>query len=816
MTIALTCFFAGLSNVPGAGAPAAGGENSAGLEPREEALGEVHPFFGGVGGVYFLADPGELVVEVLKRDRNETGEETDLRAVLFGPDREVLGEAVIPDDGKEAGEGVGPVQRVRLSTEVERRGVYGLNVTVAHDRFGEKVDWTFQTNARRYLIETSRGWRGRVQEEPIVLRSESRAADIWFRPREDRAFEVEVTDLPEAASQVRVYDGEGSLVEAIDAVEGKAVTTISGQGNRNAVPWRLHMETARARVHVGGVTRWEEGDAYPNLCYWTFEEEAWFPFLPNRWLLTPYGWSEYGKPGEAQKQVFSVHNNAPEPRTVALELEFPEERWPVRLSTNQVTLESQESREVVLAYEVPEEAPARVHLRGTPVDDTGFSTFATLKVTPGAAPAREPLPLPLELKPYRHENEQFGYSPDFPTDWELYFDRDNRPATRTGEGVKTLEAGEWRLTPISETARTRFDSFESVDRSLSKISYDANGGVYLLAGSEDHSLLLYSGKPGRPFEAYDLGRDGLLDIEQFSGHNTAEAPPIVVRSYGSRASEGWGAVRTLELIPVRKHEDGGLHIDEPVVLSERALGVGQHAGVPSAVVSRGSRVHVIWQEATATDEDVPGAPAYVVTYDREKGALLGEPVRVAHGPPANNVHNRPSITIDSKGYLHAIAGTHNNQFRYARTLEPNTAHQGWTDEERIPGSAQSYIGLVCDSDDTLHLVSRRYRRHWDHDHTHAMLVYQRKESGDSWTEPRPLIIPPFAAYGIYYHRLTIDRKSRLFLSYSYFPSYWFYRNDYIGGRRDRGESPVGIFRRTMMSEDGGETWRFVMSCDLEA
>ena len=45
---------------------------------------------GGCGGVYLLAEPGELTVDVEKRDRNRRGRRTELRAILVGPDRKVL------------------------------------------------------------------------------------------------------------------------------------------------------------------------------------------------------------------------------------------------------------------------------------------------------------------------------------------------------------------------------------------------------------------------------------------------------------------------------------------------------------------------------------------------------------------------------------------------------------------------------------------------------------------------------------------------------------------------------------------------------
>jgi hypothetical protein len=66
-----------------------------------------------------------------------------------------------------------------------------------------------------------------------------------------------------------------------------------------------------------------------------------------------------------------------------------------------------------------------------------------------------------------------------------------------------------------------------------------------------------------------------------------------------------------------------------------------------------------------------------------------------------------------------------------------------------------------------------------------------------------LVVPPFSEYSVYYHRLTIDRAGRLFVSYEYWSTHWFYRND----QRQR--------RRTLIvSPDGGRTWKLAETCDL--
>jgi hypothetical protein len=65
-----------------------------------------------------------------------------------------------------------------------------------------------------------------------------------------------------------------------------------------------------------------------------------------------------------------------------------------------------------------------------------------------------------------------------------------------------------------------------------------------------------------------------------------------------------------------------------------------------------------------------------------------------------------------------------------------------------------------------------------------------------------LIVPPFSEYSVYYHRLTIDRKGRLFLSYDHWSTFWFYRNDHLGRRRS-----------LIMSADGGIDWQLATDLD---
>lgn len=768
---------------------------------------------GGVGGVYFLAEPGELIVDIEKRDLNRRDRQTELQAILVGPDRQVLEQVTIPDDGKPRGSGTGPRRRARLSVPVARKGVYGLNVTVSQDRYGQEIIWGFGTNCPHYLIETARGHRDRRREEPIVLHAPDRPGDVCFLPRKDR-FGIEVTGLRKSVKTLDVYDAQDTLIQTLTVTPtGKATHTFAADKQRSASLWRLHLPSQQATIQIDGVTRWDKGDLYPNLPYWTSDPISYFPFQPYRWILTPYSRAVYARPDRRAETTFRVHNNAGRERTIQLSIEFPDSAWPAQLSTQRLVLGPKQATEVKLQYTAPPKDKTRVcHVRATGVEDPDFSTYSTLTVKAGVAPALQPLAMPIVLKPYEHENEQFGYVPDYPVENQMYFDLDNRPCVRTAGGVATMRDAQWTDSNFQKTVRSSVPALDRKSFAVisTKLAFDRDNDIYAVAMTGRQAALLHSTDKAATFLAYPIpGRESrprVFDIEQFSGHDVPDAPPPLLRYTRTAADPRliWRRINDLELILYDK-TDNGLQPKDPILISHKCIGLSSHSGIPTTVVSRGSKVHVAWGEATDPNEKAPGVPTYVVTYDRETGQL-GTPALVGYGPPANDIHNSPSITIDSQGYLHVLIGTHGRPFQYVRSLKRNDANAGWTEPVTMGnGLRQTYVGFVCGPDDALHCVYRLWRSATDPfpaSH-HAVLAYQRKEPGKPWEPPKVLLVPPFSEYSIFYHRLTIDRAGRLFLSYDYWSTYWFYRTDHPGTRR-----------ALLMSADSGQTWKLVQRQDL--
>lgn len=765
-----------------------------------EAAPPIQMAIGGAGGVYFLAEPGELTVDLEKCDRSRR--RTELRAVLVGPDRKVLQDVTLPADPPAPGKRFGPPHKVHLSANVQRKGVYGLNVTISQDRYGDSIAWGFRTNCPRYLIETSRGHRDARHEEPLVL---FQPGDVAFLPRPD-AFSMEITSLPAGSKPSAVYDASGKLVATLPAdAEGRAAREFPADRSRGAAPWRLHVPAQQATVQIDGLTRWDKNDLYPDLSLWTPDPTSYFPLPAYRWLLTPYSRLVYGRPGEQAETAFRVHNNSNQKRTIRLAVEFPGSPWTAKLSAESLTLGAKRAQEVLLRYTIPAEGGEQAcHVRATPVENPDFSTYSTLTVRAGAAPAARALSIPLVLKPYQHENEQFGYLPDYPVESQPYFDLKNRPWVISSRGVERLRDGQWEASALAGSGQSsparpgrRVPGVASP-----KVAFDRDGDAYLLASSGGRPALLHSADDGRTFSPCEIpcksGRRPALDFEDFTGHNTLDGPPPIL-AYTLTASDPqriWRRIHDLELY-LPKKDGGRITISEPVRLTDRCIGLASHSGIPSGVVSRDSKVHVVWAEATDPEAKAPGVPTFVVTYDRDT-KKLGKPVLIGHGPPANDIHNSPSITMDSQGYLHVIVGTHGRPFLYARSLKPNDAQSGWT--EAAPtgdGLSQTYVGLVCGADDSLYLAFRLWQKGKEPfpASSYATLAIQRKRPGQPWEPARILIVPPFSEYSVFYHRLTVDRRGQLFLSYDYWSTYWFYRTD-------RGSS-----RRALMMSPDGDAWK---------
>jgi hypothetical protein len=472
-------------------------------------------------------------------------------------------------------------------------------------------------------------------------------------------------------------------------------------------------------------------------------------------------------------------------------------------------------------------------LTATAQSDPSVVESAGIRVICGESPVGDQLDMPIVLERYQHENYQFGYAPDY-IENEVYFDLENRPWIRhrtehkyPSNYLQTLIDGSWverSFVPALERAYPDFRGFYMGGGSMAaKWAFDGQNGGYTTAHmlreeGPRMNALVFTPDEGRSYEAHGFDGDR-HDIEQFTGHNALTDPPPFLSYERTAPHEAtYCAYHNLWLYTPERTGDS-VEIGEPVLVSDRCLGSCQHSGGPASSVTRDGKTHVAWGEVTT--EDVPGVPTYVATYDHETGEF-GEPVFMAYAPPINDVHNVPAITMDSEGYIHVVTGAHGDNFKYRRSLEPNDAYSGWTETVNVLESgrvdpdtdedgrgAQTYISLVCDQDDNLHIVFRQWRKGVDDyhgDNIYAALSMQTKPKGEEWGPARPMVIPVVDGYSIYYHKLTTDRLGNLYLSYSYWTSHHTYQPDF----------PQHFHNRAVIvSKDQGETWKLVETEDFE-
>ena len=773
------------------------------VAPMLELAGmEIPEIVRGPAVIHLLPKPGPLTITVSKHDLNIYDGEDTVRLALYDPFRRPLAQAVIPDDGQAAKGGGGRTSQVaEIRTEIKTTGIHSLIVS---GRCHEVV-YGIKTNCELCVVE-----------EKLLLNNSSVAGQVWFQPPEEEfTIRIQAKHNP-GIQKVPLVDADGAAVHVFDlqkAAKDKILKLNAQQGARNGL-WHFDIGRMDVEMHIGGVR------------YWSSKRESYFNPGNRVSLMIPRSATRLVPPGGAASVTYRLRNRLQEAIRALVRVDPAESlRCRVVTPSGRVSLEPKQVLDVkveaVVAQDADEgkevETCVTLSIDGRPE----LSSGALLRVRVGQPRGAEALALPIVLRPFTHEAALFGYAPGYVCN-EVYFDPKNRAFIRQRKlrvtettGITVLEDGLWTYRSFMDALRAAHPAFTGAcdgggGFAGAKIAFDDRGGAYTLLRARRREqfkqcVLVFTPDDGRTFQILDLPGHA-FDIEQFTGHNPPTGPPavLVYRRTAAHARAKWGAVHDLLLYLPRRVDDR-VELGKPVTVSKRCLGSCQHSGGPGSVVTRSGKTHIVWGDVT--DENLPGVPSYVATYNHAAGTLT-PPVFLAHAPPVDDVHNVPGVCLDSRGHIHAITGAHGRPFIYRRSLKPNDVTGGLTDPVPVlTDGRQTYLSLVCDPEDTLHIAYRQWRddRPYHGGQSFAALSTQSKPRDGAWSPAKPMVIAPVPGYSIYYHKLTIDRRGRLFLSYNHWTSDKVYREDF----------PERYHHRAIMtSVDRGKTWKLAETSDF--
>ncbi|MBB27378.1 MAG: hypothetical protein CME25_00545 [Gemmatimonadetes bacterium] len=162
-------------------------------------------------------------------------------------------------------------------------------------------------------------------------------------------------------------------------------------------------------------------------------------------------------------------------------------------------------------------------------------------------------------------------------------------------------------------------------------------------------------------------------------------------------------------------------VADPFALAQPELGnallstiAGERAsqGPGNKIVSADGKTHFVWQDSLEQRYF-----ARARTYNHGSGEWT-LPATLSEGI---DEHSRPTLAIDSKGYLHVVMGGHNSPLQYNRSRDPHDT-SAWTEAE--PFGKNTYPVLLAGPDDTLILTVR--------DGTHSGMELWTKPDNGSW------------------------------------------------------------------------------------
>lgn len=429
---------------------------------------------------------------------------------------------------------------------------------------------------------------------------------------------------------------------------------------------------------------------------------------------------------------------------------------------------------------------------------------------------------PIKHEPdWQGERELFGYSPTFIPN-VVSFSLNNEPVMRDGFHVQRFDraACAWQSTDLRPAIWEAYPAWDGqvTDKNLylyqrqQRVVFDDDddGYTHIPSGPNStgndgwndipESLLMHYDVSKRRWAAYGLPeRYKLARIQFRDAYTELNHPPAVMLTdlYSTKVA----------VVFPEKNPDGTLTMPAQTVLDPGAFHQGGGYGANFAA-SAEDKTWIVWGSPSRTNVNPsnpassvscpnpppnPGVPTWIIEYDHSTGTF-SDPVCLGYAgdnpsKPDDN-HSIPGITIDGAGTLHVVLGSHSRRFKYTSSTAPRDISE-WSVLELLgapkdgdvtidPNCPEinsdgysslchqyTYVSLLADKENTLHLASRWAGRNQQQTAGVHRISYLRKPWGQSWEPRKDLIIPFRNRYSHWYHKLSIDRRGRPFLFYAY-------------------------------------------------